>query len=535
MGILSMAVFGKTDLEKAARAGALCMVVRTHEWLPKDGDTLHNTILCLPELVTETNNSNPKENLPAILGPESSASGSHKMESAKKTIRLVMLDPPWHKYESLDDEDPDDLSESELRLHIHGCYNVPPGYGLRRVPRQATFTEPNQGESTCQTAKLSYNYSLVKIMVSLGQAIYAIFTIYQARGDQIAQFGYAAFGLTVAPYAVSSVLNLLGSLICPEFPAIYMVESSIMEEARRRGGEYFFEGTIGKVDEETIQMKPKAPLPEVAERQRWVLEPVAVSVDYSGRQQVSSEMQVELSPIITGNAKLPETAVEEGQSGDEKITAVTGNAPHDQTENQAVMEIMRPAEGNRSTSPTYSKKIVQVNTEEAQSTTAQPSSSSDHLPKSDLLVPLSNPIKRKERSRQTSNYKIHIANSTTTTKTLECKWEVTTNEDEGDMIWLSSVVCSYFGTLTPVMINGALSRFHKGHSTHAQRAWTMTWLAFGVIGSFLASLGIMRIRRDTRDVLNVLSLILLYAAPAIGGFVVVGQMLRSYGTCINLS
>jgi hypothetical protein len=49
----------------------------------------------------------------------------------------------------------------------------------------------------------------------------------------MAQFGYAGFDLTVAPYAIVSLLNLLGSLLCPEFPAIYMIESSIMEEEAR--------------------------------------------------------------------------------------------------------------------------------------------------------------------------------------------------------------------------------------------------------------------------------------------------------------
>ncbi len=38
------AIFGKTDLHKAARAGALCMVVRTQDWKPQAGDVAWHAI-----------------------------------------------------------------------------------------------------------------------------------------------------------------------------------------------------------------------------------------------------------------------------------------------------------------------------------------------------------------------------------------------------------------------------------------------------------------------------------------------------------
>jgi hypothetical protein len=64
LGIRSLSMFGKTDLEKAARAGALCMVVRTHKWRPNASDSLHNTIICLPSGVTKGENENSEEGLP---------------------------------------------------------------------------------------------------------------------------------------------------------------------------------------------------------------------------------------------------------------------------------------------------------------------------------------------------------------------------------------------------------------------------------------------------------------------------------------
>jgi hypothetical protein len=43
--ILTYASFGKTDLQRAARAGALCMVVRNQDWRPEPGDTVADAYL----------------------------------------------------------------------------------------------------------------------------------------------------------------------------------------------------------------------------------------------------------------------------------------------------------------------------------------------------------------------------------------------------------------------------------------------------------------------------------------------------------
>jgi hypothetical protein len=42
-----------TDMQKAARAGALCMVVRSSDWLPQDGDIIRDVSLAYPEKVWE--------------------------------------------------------------------------------------------------------------------------------------------------------------------------------------------------------------------------------------------------------------------------------------------------------------------------------------------------------------------------------------------------------------------------------------------------------------------------------------------------
>ena len=60
-------------------------------------------------------------------------------------------------------------------------------------------------------------------MVSIVQVLLASATLYETRGDQFNQYGYAAFGLTVIPYIVMSIVNLLGNLLTPDFPTLYLV------------------------------------------------------------------------------------------------------------------------------------------------------------------------------------------------------------------------------------------------------------------------------------------------------------------------
>lgn len=107
------------------------------------------------------------------------------------------------------------------------------------------FIGPSRAEPIIST-DLSSHYSSSTALVAILQLVFASLTIYQARGDQISRFGYAAFGLTVSPYLVMSFVNLLGSLLTPSYSHVYLVSSDVMEEAIRRGG--YFDGVIGALD-----------------------------------------------------------------------------------------------------------------------------------------------------------------------------------------------------------------------------------------------------------------------------------------------
>ena len=91
--------------------------------------------------------------------------------------------------------------------------------------------------------------------------------------------------------------------------------------------------------------------------------------------------------------------------------------------------------------------------------------------------------------------------------------------------------------LVSVAINGCLTHFKAGESTLAQRVWTMTWLASGIYyGTTEPVFDIINTwePRYWNSIIGRLGLFFIDCAPAIGGLVVVGQMLMSYGHGIQI-
>ena len=72
------------------------------------------------------------------------------------------------------------------------------------------------------------------------------YALYRARGGQISCYGYAAFGLTVIPYLIMSLLNSFADAVTPSYPTCYLVRSEEMDEAERREGCYF-DGVVGRL------------------------------------------------------------------------------------------------------------------------------------------------------------------------------------------------------------------------------------------------------------------------------------------------
>jgi hypothetical protein len=92
---------------------------------------------------------------------------------------------------------------------------------------------------------IAASYSIPKAVIAIVQLSYAIVTLYQSRGNQIEHYGYAAFALTVVPYALMSLINLVGNVLTPDYQALYLVASEVMDEAILRGAQ--FDGVVGRL------------------------------------------------------------------------------------------------------------------------------------------------------------------------------------------------------------------------------------------------------------------------------------------------
>jgi hypothetical protein len=149
---------------------------------------------------------------------------------------IAVYQPPWCGNAPLSY-----INEDNSVHGLSDLKSIPEGYRLAIVPGDADFTKSE--------THMACDYSITKALIALGQSIYATITLYLSKGDQINRYGYAAFGLTVAPYIVMSIVNLVGNIIIPNYPAFYLVRSPIMDEAEERSS-FHFSGVVGGVTEE---------------------------------------------------------------------------------------------------------------------------------------------------------------------------------------------------------------------------------------------------------------------------------------------
>ncbi|KAJ6578363.1 hypothetical protein B0H19DRAFT_578358 [Mycena capillaripes] len=122
---------------------------------------------------------------------------------------LTTYVPQWAKESSKlwSFQDTIELYVNPKSRKIHGVHRLPPGYSFAHVPRDAKVAplvrdvdlvlRPQSGAPTAVAA--------------LVQGFYSAFTLYTTQGGQVATYGYAAFGLTVLPYTIMTLFNLLGN------------------------------------------------------------------------------------------------------------------------------------------------------------------------------------------------------------------------------------------------------------------------------------------------------------------------------------
>ena len=97
---------------------------------------------------------------------------------------------------------------------------------------------------------ISSSLGVVKGIVALFQLYSVVDYIITEKHEKNRINDYAAYQLTMIPYGLMSVVNILCGMVTPTYSAIYMVNSTVMEEARAR--KWTFDGTVGELCEDTV-------------------------------------------------------------------------------------------------------------------------------------------------------------------------------------------------------------------------------------------------------------------------------------------
>ena len=267
-------------------------------------------------------------------------------------------------------------------------------------------------------------------------------TLYNTQGRQIEKFGYAAFGLTVVPYAVMSIVNGFANLLCPDYSAVYIVCNQTLDNLHTRSGRRSQERTQA------------APVGQAAIQQNTFVQVAEQGVSHSAQADESAEGQNQA-----------QRAQDDHEDQEFRISGTVGTLSL-----ASDLAIQKHLEGNCG------------------------------------LVALKSVLK-----------------------------------------FAVKTLVGYLFIIAVILgIIGGLSSFRQGSSTLAQRVWTMMWLCSGFHSGLLYHLfrGTLR----NREVLIVSTLkydngwrllvakfffctLTMSTVPAIGGFVLVAQMINSYGVC----
>tara|TARA_R110002003_G_scaffold391_13_gene19494 strand:+ start:1459 stop:3270 length:1812 start_codon:yes stop_codon:yes gene_type:complete len=484
------------DLRKAAKSGALCLVVRGADWRPRDGDHVDNVILKRGE----HDGRRRIEHKADIVCDES--------EEERLRTHLITYGPPcmFNKF---------GCPVFVYRRIIHGRHSLPAGYRFALLPHDADFERSSTGcDGQRPTVEVSATYNMVKALIALAQSAYALTTLYRARGDQISQFGFAAFGLTVAPYAVMSIMNLIGNLCRPEYPSLYMVESSIMDEARGRGG--LFEGAVARVKEDlngscTCDIQDGQDIDDL----RFVTGTTG---------EVEAHFSTSSHSISRKNSAVPKqhlnTPIAHSEPKPEQPTpSLPSSTRHTNTHTHAIAPL--PAKLNyRNTAPDP-VLLIPCHPAIAHTTTPSPSPPPPHPKLSALRLRRTYPFLR--------HYTYFPAYARSPPLTTALRFRVL-------KYFLTSTI-----SLLPLLITGVLSGFSTGsiplRESSTWRGFVLQWLCFGSVTGLWWVL-----EQEGKDALSSErsqmgpwwrgAVYVVSSAPAVGGLVSVAQMVGRYGVCV---
>ncbi|KAJ7050592.1 hypothetical protein C8F01DRAFT_1034920, partial [Mycena amicta] len=234
--IFRCAILATSDLMCAARAGALCMVIRIND--SEERPRTHHAPATTPRRDLGRGNANLTGVRTELTMHQRRLRGQTEchISALDEGVSSLLVLPTAGSQVALGS------SRSKADYFLSAVLAVPIVLS-GQLPLPSTRDKP---------IVISTSRNAARAVVAIVQTCYGAFTLYRTRGDQIARYGYAAFGLTVAPYTIMSIINLLGSVLMPSYPTMYLVRSEVMDEIDSkfgRDGRPYFDGMVGVLEE----------------------------------------------------------------------------------------------------------------------------------------------------------------------------------------------------------------------------------------------------------------------------------------------
>ncbi|OSX59480.1 hypothetical protein POSPLADRAFT_1048794 [Postia placenta MAD-698-R-SB12] len=233
MAMVRMSYIGLDEVSVALVSGAMLVVARTTLWTP-------------PIWPEEVPVQLPEEFFNITESEAEQISAKFVLDDSIAGVPTAQVEPD--------------------KCDVFGGAQLPDGYELRCLspdlkwisaasnakvlPPPIAFAKALLRSNVEDTAhiKLCRPRRWMKALLSVVQLVSASITLYNTRGDQLSRFGYAAYGLSVIPYALMSFINLLCNISMGEWPCRYVLRTAILEEAMRRTGSRV-DGAVGTVRE----------------------------------------------------------------------------------------------------------------------------------------------------------------------------------------------------------------------------------------------------------------------------------------------
>ncbi|EED80717.1 predicted protein [Postia placenta Mad-698-R] len=210
------------SLRTAAVHGALVVVARNKKWRPQE-DEEDEVFVKLPEEFDGCSHQ-AKDNPPAEF---------------QLTEERHILVP-------------------EKKQHtVLGELKPPAGYSLV-IPTDRAIIEQIMDSAIISTKGIKVHSppNILKILAAIFQIVSASLVLAFTLGDQVSRFGYAAYGLSVVPYALMSGANVICCAVVGEYNTRHVLRTPILEEAAKRKLA-IFDGAVGRLGESEDVRKSK--------------------------------------------------------------------------------------------------------------------------------------------------------------------------------------------------------------------------------------------------------------------------------------